>query len=1386
MFNFLIISKKANKGRIDIEPDFTLVPNKSPDLMIRGGDFYAVWLEDEGRWSTDEGDMIIRVDREIDKYVEEHKDEFINKSLKIKHMWQSSSGMIDRFHKYVKQQLRDSYHILDEKIIFANGEINKADYATKRLSYALEEGSIDSYNSLMDVLYSPEEKRKIEWAIGSIVSGDSKKLQKFIVLYGSAGTGKSTILNIIQKLFDGYCTAFDAKSLGSNNSNFAFEPFRNHPLVAIQHDGDLSRIEDNTRLNSLVSHEPVVMNIKNKSTYEAKIKAFLFMGTNKPVKITDAKSGLIRRLIDVSPTGNTVPVRSYNKLIKQIDFELGAIAYHCLQVYEEDPEAYDDYIPVAMLSASNDFYNFIVDSYYTFKKEDPIPLKMAWDMYKNYCSEAKVTYPFSLRNFKEELKNYFEDYVEREQTEDGTYVRSLYKGFKKDIFMNDKKKTILEPMTLIFDQTESILDKECADCYAQYAKGDGTPNKGWDHVRTKLRSLDTHELHYIRLPENHIVIDFDIPNSKGEKDLLKNIEAASKWPPTYAELSKSGCGIHLHYIYTGNPALLAYEYAPHIEIKVCRGNSAIRRKLTKCNGLGINSISSGLPLKEKKEVINEQTVKDERYLKNVIAKALRKEIPPGATKTSIDFIKHILDEAYEKGTVYDVSDMRPLIFDFANGSTHNAEYCIKQIGLMKFASEKESEPPDDSEAPISIFDIEVFPNQLFVNWKLRGPGKEVVRMIEPSPKEIQTLTQMRLWGYNCRRYDNHIVYARRIGRPIEALYEMSQEIISGGKSAFIREAYALSELDIYDMSSKKQSLKKFEYEIINTIKAAAKRIRAGEDPEKVYDDLHIPEPAICVKYYIQKYVDNPDWAGLQHQELGLPWDQPVPEELWDKVAEYCDNDVIFTELTFEMRYADFVARQILADLAGMTINDTTNTLTTRIIFGEERHPQDQFNYRDMGDMSDSDLTRVPEMDVDLDYTVFDTKGKPIFPGYEFKNFKSTYRGEEVGEGGYVYAEPGIYTNVALLDIASQHPSSIVAEDLFGPTYTKRFYDILNARIAIKHKDFDTAKQMLDGKLAKYLTDEKAAKDLAQALKIAINSVYGLTAAKFDNPFRDPRNIDNIVAKRGALFMINLKHEVQHRGFTVAHIKTDSIKIPDATPEIIQFVMDYGKLYGYNFEHEATYDRMCLVNDAVYIAKYDDGKWTATGTQFQVPYVFKSLFTHEPIEFEDLCETKSVTSLLYLDMNEDLEDVSIYEAELSKLEDKYRKGKISDTTWEKEAPALRSRIEKGHNYIFIGKVGQFCPIKKGKGGGVLYRDSGNGKYASISGTKGYRWLESETVRNLHKEKDIDETYYKTLAAEAKEAISNYGDFDRFVSDEPYIDVGKLIAVPEGTDEELPFG
>lgn len=347
----------------------------------------------------------------MEKFVEETlRPKYPSTQINIAYTWDSSSNSIDAWHKYCQKQKRDSFVMLDENIIFANTITKKEDYASKKLPYDILEGDCPAYNEMMSILYSPEERHKIEWAIGSIITGDSKEIQKFIVIYGGPGTGKSTILNIIQKLFEGYCTVFDAKALGSSSNSFALEAFKSDPLVAIQHDGDLSKIEDNTRLNSLVSHEYMIVNEKFKATYSNRFKCFLFMGTNKPVKISDSKSGLIRRLIDVSPTGNKLSTSKYDKLTNKINFELGQIANRCKNVYLSNPNAFDHYIPKNMMSASNDFYNFMLDGYQVFKNQENISMKVAWTMYKQYCEDANVSYPYSLRNFKEEIKTYFHGY----------------------------------------------------------------------------------------------------------------------------------------------------------------------------------------------------------------------------------------------------------------------------------------------------------------------------------------------------------------------------------------------------------------------------------------------------------------------------------------------------------------------------------------------------------------------------------------------------------------------------------------------------------------------------------------------------------------------------------------------------------------------------------------------------------------------------------------------------------------------------------------------------------------------------------------------------------------------------------------------------------------
>ena len=1292
--DFFNIKHKSTKDGLIIYPDFKVSHFK--DIMVRGKTFYAIWDQEKNIWSTDEFD----VSRLIDKELKEHIDQ-IPKDVQIanvKWMEKYSSGSFKEFKKFLKD-VCDSYKQLDNKLTFASDEIKRDDLVSKRLPYDLSDKPCPAWDELVGTLYAPEEREKIEWAIGSIIAGDSVTIQKFFVFYGSPGSGKSTILDILQKLFDGYYTVFEAKELVGKNNSFSLEQFNSNPLVAIQHDGDLSRIDDNSKLNSLISHEQMTINEKYKSQYTMKFRSMLFMATNKPVKVTDAKAGILRRLVDIHPTGNTIPVKKYEALKSKIDFELGSIANKCLQVYRDlGKNYYNSYKPFEMIQKTDVFYNFVEDSFDTFFDQDSTTLKAAYAMYKIYYEESGLEYRMPMYKFREELKDYFKEYYDVTRI-DGKQVRSYYKGFISEKFIktNELEKDPEKSYSLVLENVPSILDEELKDCPAQYANEKETPEKKWSDVKTKLSDIDTSKIHYVMCPENYICIDFDIKDDNGNKCFEKNLEAASKWPATYAELSKGGNGIHLHYIYDGDVNKLARLYAEDIEIKVFKGNSSLRRKLTACNNIPIAHISSGLPLKEEK-MVNFDAIKSEKGLRNLIERNLRKEIHPG-TKPSIDFIAKILEDAYSSGMKFDVTDLRPKVMAFANNSTHQSEYCIKMVNKMIFKSDEDSEAEERYLSDEIIFyDVEVFPNLFVVVWKAKGKDKKCVRMINPTPAEIEDLLRHKLIGFNCRRYDNHIMYARMMGYTNEQLYQLSQRIINNSKNCFFGAAWNLSYTDIYDFASaaNKMGLKKWEIKL-----------------------------------------------GIHHQECPLPWDQPVDEKDWGMVADYCCNDVISTEATFDALQGDWTARQILAELSGLTVNDTTNSHSTRIIFGYDQHPQTQFVYTDLSEM---------------------------FPGYTFDNGKSMYKGIEVGEGGFVYAEPGIYHNIALLDIASMHPTSIENLNLFGDKYTKVFSEIKQARIAIKHKDIDRLSTLLDGKLVKYVENPNFnLKDLSNALKTVINSVYGLTSAKFENKFRDSRNVDNIVAKRGALFMVDLLNAVQEKGYTVAHIKTDSIKIPDADDKIIKFVMDFGKKYGYEFEHEATYEKMCLVNDAVYIAKYADGDhefeipttgekiktpWTATGAEFAVPYVFKTLFSKTKIKFHDLCTTKSVTTSLYLDMNEDLPDVTEAEKELKKIlkEDPVNEEMVKD---------LKETISKGHNYVFIGRIGQFCPILDGCGGGELYSLRGEDNYYSVQGTKGYRFLESETVKNLGMEDSINESYFIELANESIKHIEEFGNYDEFI-------------------------
>jgi len=1278
-------------GSYSVYPDF--VVTRSKDLMIRSKSFYAVWDEKQRLWSLDEYDIQRLIDTEIRKVVNKLVVDEPYAEVSPKYMSDFTSQSWTLFQRYLAN-LSDNFKVLDSELTFADTEPKKLDYVSKKLPYSLGSGSHRAWDELMSTIYAEPDRAKIEWAIGAIVAGDAKNIQKFLVIYGEAGGGKSTVLNIVQKLFDGYYTTFEAKALTGNNNNFATEVFKNNPLVAIQHDGDLSRIKDNTKLNSMISHEYMTMNEKYKASYTARSNAFLFMGTNTPVKISSSKSGLIRRLINVNTSGKRVPALRYNALLSQIDFELGNIAQYCLDVYRAmGKRYYDGYRPLEMILETDFFFNFIEEFYFIFKDTPQITLNRGFDLYKEYCIETGYEYPLPKHRFRAEFGNYFSDFKTHDRI-NGKLTRSVYSQFRKEKFESPTGSDDTVRIVPILDKEISIFDEMYPDAPAQYATVKGIPQNKWSTIETTVSDLDTSKLHYVKLPLNHIVIDFDLKDESGEKSEQLNLVAASKWPQTYTEYSKSRRGIHLHYLFDGPVEDLSRVYDHGIEIKVFVGDASLRRSLYKCNDIPVATISSGLPFKEVKKVLDFTAVQSVKGLRTLIERNLNKEIHPG-TKPSIDFIHRILEDAYDGDLTYDLTEMRPKILTFATRSSNQSTYCVSLVSKMKFESDDEDPENEDGvvdENDFVFFDVEVFPNLFLVVWKLPGEDNKPVRMINPTPQEIEELIKMPLIGFNNRRYDNHILYAGYLGYTNPEIYNLSKKIIGGSRNAYFREAYGLSYADIYDFTTKRQSLKAYELDL-----------------------------------------------GLKHNELDLPWDEPVPEALWELVAEYCDDDVIATEQTFYSRRQDFVARQILSDISGLPVNNTTQSHTSRILFAGDKHAKDSFVYTDLSEE---------------------------FPGYTYELGQSSYRGENPGEGGYVYSEPGMYENVALLDIASMHPTSIEILNLFGK-YTEKYSAIKQVRLAIKHKQFNEAREMFNGKLKRYLDSDEVSDALSFALKIVINIVYGLTSAKFDNPFKDNRNRDNIVAKRGSLFMIDLKHAVQDQGYIVAHIKTDSIKIPNADQRIIDFVFEFGKKYGYDFEHEATYEKLCLVNNAVYVAKKEDGEWTAVGAEFAHPVVFKSLFSKDTITFDDLCETKAVTSpaKIYIDLNEDLEEVLIYEQELVKRdrleENPEKRIKLNPELESWTTFDIALKIAEGHNYQFVGKTGSFYPIKPGAGGGVLYRVKDD-SYFAVAGTKGFRWLERDMVRTLNKKDDVDKLYHKNVVDKAVDHLAEFGDVGWFLT------------------------
>ena len=87
MLDFLRIAWRSTKKEgYEVYPKFVL-GRKSSDLMIRGGDFYAVWIEERGLWSTDENVLLNLIDNDVKQYANKLQEEKPDVTVIPKFLW---------------------------------------------------------------------------------------------------------------------------------------------------------------------------------------------------------------------------------------------------------------------------------------------------------------------------------------------------------------------------------------------------------------------------------------------------------------------------------------------------------------------------------------------------------------------------------------------------------------------------------------------------------------------------------------------------------------------------------------------------------------------------------------------------------------------------------------------------------------------------------------------------------------------------------------------------------------------------------------------------------------------------------------------------------------------------------------------------------------------------------------------------------------------------------------------------------------------------------------------------------------------------------------------------------------------------------------------------
>ena len=150
------------------------------------------------------------------------------------------------------------------------------------------------YDIFLKTVMDPVDRDYLESFIGHICLGDYDSVPKYIMLYGKAGTGKTTILNALVRIFG------EGKiSYGADMAKFVHSP-----IIIIQ-DSDADKIVDETKNDySLSKTKFFIATNKLQNYWEQNVRVICMTGERIPDKI-------FKKLFLPSLWEMTIPYKQY-------------------------------------------------------------------------------------------------------------------------------------------------------------------------------------------------------------------------------------------------------------------------------------------------------------------------------------------------------------------------------------------------------------------------------------------------------------------------------------------------------------------------------------------------------------------------------------------------------------------------------------------------------------------------------------------------------------------------------------------------------------------------------------------------------------------------------------------------------------------------------------------------------------------------------------------------------------------------------------------------------------------------------------------------------------------------------------------------------------------